>query len=203
LPADAAPSADPDPFCPATPDLALCLRFESALVDESPNHLNVRGSRPRFAQGRAGMALDPEGNVRVNVPESPALDAPAITIEVWVNARGLGPRRTAIVDNPEQYALVILPSGSVMCSGRGGYALRTNGLTPGRWTHLACTFDATTVTTWIDGQVVGQSPAGPVATESNLGLMIGWEDRPGSGAFDGLIDNLRIWRAVRAPNPTR
>jgi hypothetical protein len=202
LPVDA-PPAGPDPFCPATADLALCLRFESALLDESPNHLDVRASRPRFAQGRAGMALDPAGNVRVTIPESPVLDAPAITIEAWVNARALGPRRTAIIDNPEQYALVILPSGSVMCSGRGGYALRTNGLSPGQWTHLACTFDATTVTAWIDGQMVGQSPAGPVATESNLGLMIGWEDRPGSGAFDGLIDDLRIWRAARAPNPTR
>jgi hypothetical protein len=203
LPVDAPPAADPDPFCPATPDLALCLRFESALVDESPNHLGVQGARPRFAQGRTGMALDSGGNVRVTIPESPALDAPAITIEAWVNARELGPRRTAIVDNPGQYALVVLPSGSIMCSGRGGYALHSNGLSPRRWTHLACTFDASTVTAWVDGQMVRQSPAGPVATEYQQGVRVGWEEDMGSGSFDGLIDSLRIWRVVRAPAPAQ
>jgi Concanavalin A-like lectin/glucanases superfamily len=200
-PPDAPPSAEPDPFCPATPDLAVCLRFESQLLDESPNHLPVGGSGARFAAGRAGQALDAHTNTRVTIPESPALDAAAITVDAWVNARDLG-RRMAVVDNPGQYAMIVLGSGSVMCSGRGGYALRGNTLTPGRWTHLACSFDATTVTLWVDGEMALQRPAGPVATEYTMGVRIGWEDENNTH-FDGLIDNLRIWRVVRPADPIR
>ncbi len=141
LPPDAAPSADPDPFCPATPDLAVCLRFESKLLDESPNQLMVGGSA-RYAPGVSGQALEPSPNSRVAIPESAALDSGAITIEAWVNARELG-RRMDIVQNAGQYTMVVLGSGSVMCSGRGGYALRSNTVTPGRWIHLACIFEAT------------------------------------------------------------
>jgi hypothetical protein len=199
-PPDAAPTTGPDPFCPATPDLAACLRFESRLQDDSPNHLMVEGSA-RYAPGVSGQAMDPGPNSRVSIPESPQLDSAAITVEAWVNARELG-RRMDIVNNAGQYSMVVLASGSVMCSGRGGYALRTATVTPGRWIHLACVYEAATTTLWVDGQMVLQRPAGPVATESLQGVRIGWGEEPNTH-FDGLIDSLRIWRVARRPDATR
>jgi hypothetical protein len=200
LPPDAAPAPTPDPFCPATADLAVCLRFESQLLDESPNHLTVGGSG-RYAAGVSGQALDPSPDSRVTIPESPPLDSAAITVDAWVNARELG-RRMDVVNNPGQYSMVVLASGSVMCSGRGGYALRSNTITTGRWIHLTCIFDATTTSLWVDGQMALQRPAGPVATEYMQGVRIGWGDEANTH-FDGLIDNVRIWRVVRPPDGVR
>ena len=145
----------------------------------------------------SGQALDPGPNSRVAIPESAALDSGAITVEAWVNARALG-RRMDIVQNAGQYSMVVLGSGSVMCSGRGGYALRTDTVTPGRWIHLACIFEATTTSLWLDGQMVLQRPAGPVATEYTQGVRIGWGEEADTH-FDGRIDSVRIWRVARPP----
>lgn len=199
-PAPASPPDAGDPTmgtCPDDPNLAVCLRFEAKLADESPNRLPVEGRNVRFQAGRTGLAAEIAAPNRIGLPESPALDAATITLEAQVNPETLG-RRMPVVENPGQYGLYILASGSAMCSGQGGYALRSAAITPGRWTHVLCTFDATSITLWIDGQKAATGTAGPVATAPTQGLRIGWEDVP-YRHFEGLIDNVRVWRVLRMP----
>ncbi len=197
-PVDTAPAPtliDPRTGCPSDPTLAVCLRFEGDLKDESPSALAVESRSVRFERGPSGLAIDVGPQSRIILPDSPLLDAPTITIEAQVNARPLT-RRMGVIENPGQYGLYVLPSGSVMCSGRGGYALRSDAITPGRWTHLLCTFDDTSIALWVDGTRVAMGAGGPVATDRSDGLRIGWEDEPGRH-FDGLIDNVRVWRSLR------
>ena len=200
VPSDGAPSSpEAAAFCPPTPDLALCLRFESGLVDESTHGLPVQG-QGRFAPGAEGRALQVGPQDRYVVPESPVLDSESIVLEATVRADGLG-RRMGILDNPGQYGLYVLPSGNVMCSGRGGYALE-GSLVPERWTRLRCTFDTSRVVLWIDGNRVAEGPSAPLATARTDGLRIGWEEEPGR-FFQGLIDNVRIWRTLPAAGASR
>jgi hypothetical protein len=203
-PADAAaadaippPSADPVAGCPADPDLALCLPFEGGLRDESPRHLAVESDELDLVPGPSGMAAALTPRSRVLVPEVPDLDAAAVTIEVSVNLPAL-PSRMTVIENPGQYSLVILPSGSAMCSGRGGYALATSAVTPDRWVHLLCTFDGSSIALWVDGTRRAQGPGLPLPSDRTKGTRIGWDDDP-PNQFVGLIDDLRIWRAIRPP----
>jgi hypothetical protein len=66
------------------------------------------------------------------------------------------------------------------------------------WTHLAMTFDGTTVRLFIGGsQVASVAASGSIVTTTGV-LRIGGNGPPG-GYFQGLIDDLRIYnRALSA-----
>jgi hypothetical protein len=198
-PPDSAPTvepADPAGTCPQTPDLALCLRFEGAVRDDSRYQLTADTRNVEFQAGPAGQAVALDAQSSIVVPPNPIFDTAAVTLEAWVHPRALG-RRMGVVYNGNQYALVILPSGSAMCTGGGGYALTGNAVKPGQWTSLACTYDADRVTLWIDGSQTAESPrTGPLRTGSPTGVGVGYE-APEGNVFDGLIDNVRVWRRVR------
>jgi hypothetical protein len=183
--------------CPADDDLALCLRFEGRLTDESPVPLAIRGRADGFVPGPSGLAAELGRDSQLGVAETPRLDSATVTLEVLVNPHAIGDRMT-VVENPGQYALVILGSGSAMCSGTGGYALEPEAVRAGRWTRLRCVFDGQSVRLWVDGRQAAQGPSQPLNTGRALGLRIGWDDLP-ARPFIGLVDELRVWRGVRAP----
>jgi hypothetical protein len=195
-------NAAPDPGgarpCEPSADLALCLRFEGNLDDQSGNGLRVRSVGPfAFESSPEGQAIDLRRGLQLAIAETPTLDSPVLTIQVTVRPRALG-RRMGIVENLGQYTLVILPSGSAMCTGGGAYALTNNAVAPERWTQLSCVYDGTRVMLFIDGRQTATNPTGPLATDRSAGLRIGWEDTP-ERDFDGLLADLRIWRAVHRP----
>jgi hypothetical protein len=185
--------------CPADPELALCLRFEGRLVDESPVPLAVQGRALRFVPGASGLAAELGADSQLTIEESPRLDATTMTLEVRVNPRALGDRMT-IVGNPGQYTLVVLASGSAMCSAAGGYALETEAVRAGSWTRLRCVFDGQNVRLWVDGRLAAMGPSLPLHTDRPHGLRIGWDDLP-ARPFTGLVDELRVWREARPPGP--
>jgi hypothetical protein len=202
LPPDAAPPPEPvnDPAgsCPQTPDLALCLRFEGEVKDESRYQLVATTANLGFQSGPAGKAVDLQGQSSLVVSPNPIFDTAAVTLEAWVHPRSLG-RRVGVVTNGNNYGLVILPSGSAMCTGGGGYALTGDAVSPGRWTSITCTYDAEKVTQWIDGRKTAENlRTGPVRTGSVTGVGIGNDVEPDT-RFDGLIDNVRVWLRVRTP----
>jgi len=192
------PADDPPGTCPQTPELALCLRFEGAVRDDSRYRLAPAGNNLTFQAGPTGQAADMNPRSSIVVPPNPLFDSAAVTLEAWVSPRALG-RRMGVIFNGNNYHLVILPSGSAMCTGGGGYALTPDAVRPGQWTSLACTYDADRVTLWIDGRQTAENPrTGPVRTGSPTGVAVGYEV-PDGNAFDGFVDNVRVWRQVRSP----
>jgi hypothetical protein len=211
--------------CPrGHPDLSLCLRFENEVVDDSPVRHAVAASNVGFERGLYGQAgrFGPQGGVAV--PESAALDSARVTIEAWINPRTLPLLATqmGLLDNNAQYGLFLRPGGTLVCVGRGT-AAATAAARAGVWTSVACTFDQT-VTIWINGIQRGQAPSlGPLEARGTTGTSVG-RDNPlggnncveaqaapppephrggfegpcqGPAYYDGLLDNVRVWRSVR------
>src|SRR5207244_2572849 len=52
------PVEDPAGTCPERPALVLCLRFEHAVIDESPARLAIAPAVVAFADGPSGAASD-------------------------------------------------------------------------------------------------------------------------------------------------
>jgi hypothetical protein len=194
---DAAP-LDPTGICPQQPELALCLRFEGTVTDESQYRTPLAVRNVAFAGGPTGKAGDLGGTSLVSIAETPLYDLDAVTIEAWVNPRVVD-RRMGILDYEAQYGLIFLASNHVMCVGTNGTTASGGALTPGVWTSVACVIDQTANSLWIDGVRVASVPrSGPLSTSSTYGITVGSDGAQGN-PWDGLIDNVRIWRGARTP----
>jgi len=167
-----------------------------------------------------GYALDFNG-IRwawwshVAVPHSSALFFPAgqpITIEAWIRPREAGGRRTILTKGSGgigdvNYWLILLNGRIVFRydSGDATTRFRYETMDPvapaDMWTHVAVThtFGTDSITVYINGApVAGTWTAGPpdsVARPPDAPLLIGASDS--AYVFDGLIDEVRIWRTIR------
>jgi hypothetical protein len=205
--ATAAPPADGgESACPrGHPELALCLRFEGKLVDDSQNAHALTASDVGFERG-----VSPGGPVNlvgrfgpaggIAIPESAALDSARATVEAWLNPRALPLPGTqmGLVDNNNQYGVFLRPDGTLVCIGRGTAAAPAVAR-PGVWTSVACTFDEARVAIWVNGVRYAEVPSlGPLEAAGTTGTSVG-RDNPLGSNFDGLLDNVRVWRTVRTP----
>jgi hypothetical protein len=185
--------------CPARADLALCVPFEGSVVDESPNHLALETRGVSFASGGpGGEAADLGATSLIKLPDNPLFDLQAVTVEAWVNPRTIT-ARMGVVDYNGQYGLILLAGGAPMCVGsNGGPAVLGAPIVAGVWTSLACAIDATSTSLWVNGTKVGSGVrTAPLRTASIAGITLG-SDGPDGNPFDGLLDNVRIWKTVRA-----
>ena len=167
------------------------------------------GGAARVPSGRFGRALSFDGvDDRVNVPDAAAFDLPS-----GVDARGVGPAdaRSAtpatVVDEGAAGQLQLRP----VRRHRGERARRRPSSPPrrssapgaaplglGTWTHLAQTWDGSTLRLYVDGAEVGsRAVTGPVATSASP-VRIGSAGTAGQ-YFNGLIDEVRIFEQARTP----
>jgi glucose/arabinose dehydrogenase/PKD repeat protein len=156
----------------------------------------------RTTAGRIGSALSFDGvNDWVTVPDAPSLDLTnRATLEAWVYPTALGSTwRTALLkEQPGQlvYALyanndLTRPSGHVFTTGdlfsNGGAALALN-----TWSHLALTWDGTTLRLWLNGNQVATRALTGTMPNSSLPLRFG-----GNGVwsewFAGRLDEVRVY----------
>jgi hypothetical protein len=66
------------------------------------------------------------------------------------------------------------------------------------WTHVAGTWDGTTLAVYINGELSGSSVSSGPSNNTTTPLLIGAESSAGGRFFKGLIDEVRIWGIVRA-----
>jgi hypothetical protein len=158
----------------------------------------------RTTSGRFGRALTFDGvNDIVNVPDSPTLDlTSAVTMEAWVNPSVAGGWRTALMK--EQTAGLVYgmyantdtnrPSAHVYTSNefdtRGTAAAAVN-----TWTHLAATYDGTTLRMYANGTQVSTKAVTGNVIASTGALRIGGNAIWGE-YFQGSIDEVRLYRRV-------
>ena len=124
-----------------------------------------------------------------------------MTLEAWVKPTALGSWRSVIIK--EQHRRVRLRAvrehrraasrrRSVFTNAERSRLGGPAALLPRTWTHLAMTWDGTTLKTFVDGAEVAAQPApGPLVTSSGQ-LRIGG-DSVRNGWFNGLIDEVRIY----------
>jgi hypothetical protein len=206
-PADADDArAAPIVGCPSDRDLVACFRFEHNLSDESPLRLPIsRQAAISYDDSPQGFALRHQTDTRVLLADTTALDATRLTVEVWVAPRAFptGTARAVLLDYQRQYSLFVRAGGAVWCSVRGVADLvAPAALTLQAWTSVACTVDAEAVTLWIDGTPRASTPVIDLETPSGgggvgIGVNVISTDHPTPDSFDGLMDNLRVWKRTR------
>ena len=90
------------------------------------------------------------------------------------------------------------PVGEVYVGGGYKDAIATTGLTTGAWTHLAETFDGSSVRLYVNGTLVATTAAAGALASSTNPLRIGGNNIWGE-YFSGLIDEVRVYnRALSA-----
>jgi hypothetical protein len=162
------------------------------------------------AEGRFGRALRFDGiDDRVAVADSNALDLTnRFTVEAWVNPAMLTGWRTVVIKETADglayavYANDNAPKpaayGRIAGEGASRSSTGTTQLPVNTWTHLAATYDGTTLRVFVNGVEAGTTPmTGSLVTSANalsIGGSLVWGEY-----FEGLIDEVRIYnRALSA-----
>ena len=144
---------------------------------------------------------------RVTVADSAALHlSTAMTLEAWINPSGAGAPDSAghHLQRLRQLHLIATLGANLPHRGRrtsaAGWPRRP---APARcpvntWTHLAATYDGTTVRFFVNGTQVASQPATGVFDVSTNPLEIGGSLVDG-GPFAGLIDDVRVYDTALTP----
>ncbi|MEV0613899.1 LamG-like jellyroll fold domain-containing protein [Nonomuraea sp. NPDC050404] len=159
------------------------------------------------ATGRYGPALSFNGSSSwVTVPDAAALRlTTGMTVEAWVRPAAVTSWRTVVMKQHEDGLAYVLTAGSD--SNRPHTAIHTTGdadiggtasLPLNTWSHLAATYDGTTLRLYVNGTQVGQRVTdGPIRTDDGV-LRIGGNSLWGE-YFEGLIDEVRVYDRALTP----
>jgi hypothetical protein len=142
----------------------------------------------------------------VTVPDSNLLDlGPGMTLEAWVRPTTVSDWRTVVLkERPGQLTYSLYASGEggrpmaeiatgVQRDARGAAALQV-----GVWTHLAATYDKSTLKLYVNGTLVSSTAVTGTLLNSTGALKIGGNAVWGE-YFGGLIDDVRVYeRALSA-----
>jgi hypothetical protein len=157
------------------------------------------------AGGKNGGALRFDGSTaRVTINDSASLHlTTAMTLEAWVNPSSTDGWRDVIYKGNDNYFLEASssrgsPGGGGTFSGTDTIVYAPSLLAANTWTHLALTYDGSTLRLYLNGnQVSSGSRTGTIATSTNP-LQIGGDSIFGQ-YFRGLIDDVRVYnRALSA-----
>jgi hypothetical protein len=163
------------------------------------------GGVTRTTSGRFGSALTLDGaSGMVTVPDDSTLRlASGMTLEAWVRPSALSNVSSILTKDQTSgfsYSLLAntaanVPSANVFTTS----ALAAAGpasLALGTWTHVAETWDGSTVRLYIDGaEVANQPAAGSLAANAGQ-LKIGGSSTAGQ-FFNGLVDEVRVFNRAR------
>jgi hypothetical protein len=204
-------TVEPGPSTP--PGLVAAYGFEETtgtnVTDSSGGgNLGTLSGATRSTAGRFGRALSFDGvNDWITVPDTNALDlTTGLTMSAWVNPVTLsGSWRTVLIKEQPGgliYALyagegVARPSAHLFTTSEQSSAA-PNTIPVNAWTHLAATWDATTLRLYVNGtQVATRALGGTLRTSTGV-LRIG-----GTGVwsewFRGLIDEVRLYSRALTP----
>ena len=178
-------------------------------ADISGNGNNGTLSGASWASGRVGGGLLFNGvNSWVTINDVAALHLTnGVTLEAWVNPSALTNWRSVILKegspNMLAYSLyanedVARPSTIIHVPAGDREAAGTSGVLLNAWTHLAGTYDGTTIRMYVNGMEVSETPVTGNMSSTTAPLRIGGNSIWGE-YFAGLIDEVRVYRRALAP----
>jgi hypothetical protein len=202
------------PDTSAPPGLVAAYNFNegsgTALTDRTTHGHNGTLSGPTWtAAGRNGGALSFDGvNDSVRVSDHNDLDlTTGMTVEAWVRptALGNGWRTVVFKEQPGHmtYALYAgtdsgRPTGQAYVGGERD-ARGPSGIALNTWTHLATSYDGTTVRLYVNGSEVRALAAPGSMAVSTGPLKLGGNAIFGSEWFAGALDDVRIYNRALTP----
>ncbi len=169
-------------------------------------------SCPVSTSGQVNNALNFDGSSESLLTSTVSNPTSAITVMAWINPDSTASYDRGILSKADAFVLEVESSGSeisfsILDDGTH-YEFESddagNTISTGIWTHVAVTFDGTTVTLYLDGDYVDSATGLPVSsiTNSSAGYSIGWTSHTEWGSnryFDGKIDEVAVFdRALGA-----
>jgi Concanavalin A-like lectin/glucanases superfamily/Bacterial Ig domain len=166
------------------------------------NNVGTINGPTRSTAGRFGSALSFDGvNDIVTTADANTLDLTnGMTLEAWVRPTVISGWRTVLMKEQTGGLVYGLyangdnnrPSGHIYTNleldARGTAALLTN-----TWTHLATTYDGTTLRFYVNGAQVGTKAVTGNILASTGAVRVGGNNVWGEW-FSGLIDEVRVYR---------
>jgi hypothetical protein len=154
-------------------------------------------------EGKIGGAMKFTGPYNyIQIQDSPSLDmTDEITIAAWINPSWTGNNRILQKSSgggDNQYRLLKEWGDNMVfhLPGLSPDRLEFEGLPPiGEWTHLAATYDGSSMKVYYDGVVVGEMESSGQMGVSDGTLCIGTkhEIAPAGDEFNGMLDDVRIY----------
>jgi Concanavalin A-like lectin/glucanases superfamily len=155
----------------------------------------------------------------VSVPERNALDVNRFTVAALVNYTGVENDKTfgrwEVVEKAGAYWINIRTNGRVRVGGFFGGCtnpswkyLDSNVVVPtNTWTHVASTYNGSTLTVWVNGSRAGSRAITGTTCSNNRPLAVGAKDYPEAGLleafWDGQLDDIRIYRRALSATEIR
>jgi hypothetical protein len=207
---------------PTTSGLVLNYGFDndtgSVARDSSPNAIDgtyvgttAAAAKSPGVPGRSwAITLIGSQHQYVAVPERNALDVDRFTVAALIRYTGVENDKTLgrweVVEKAGAYWINIRTDGRVRVGGffggctsaawkylDSGVVLPTN-----TWTHVASTYNGSTLTVWVNGSRAGSRPVTGRTCSNNRPLAVGAKNYPGAGIleafWDGQLDDIRIYR---------
>ena len=207
---------------PTTTGLVLNYGFDndSGVVarDSSTNAINAtyvnttaEAARSAGVPGRSwAIRLVGSQHQYLAVPERNALDVDRFTVAAQVNYTGVQNDQTLgrweVVEKAGAYWINVRTDGHVRVGGFFGGCtnpswkfLDSNVTIPtNTWTHVASTYNGSTLTVWINGARAGSMAVTGRTCSNNRPLAVGAKNYPAAGLleafWDGQLDDIRIYR---------
>ncbi len=187
---------------------------DDMVTDSSANQNDGDIIGAQWARGSFGTALQFDGSdCQVRIPQIEGLDgSQEMTMEAWVMWEGGGQYPNIVsggrwspggflffVTNQVcQFRMGTPDAAANDGSGKWGEtsSMLINGFETGRWYHLAATFSRPQITTYLDGQQVGQANWDYAVGYSGDIVLGNWH---GGVSHQGLIDEFKLYnRALTA-----
>lgn len=153
------------------------------------------------ASGKFGGALSFNGtSAQVIVPSSPSLNVTnGLTEEAWVYPTASKSTWSAVLHRQvDAYYLhssspdgAMRPAGGAVFNGSESYVAGASTIPLNTWTHLASTYDGTTLKIYVNGVLSSSKTVTGAVQSSSNPLRIGGNTY--SQYFEGLIDEVRIY----------
>jgi hypothetical protein len=146
----------------------------------------------------------------VAVPERNALDVNTYTLAALVRYTGVQNDQTLgrweVLEKADAYWINIRTDGKVRVGGFFGtcassgwkYLDSTVAVPLNTWTHVASTYNGSTLTVWINGKKAGSRAVTGRTCNNNHPLAVGAKNYPAKGLleafWDGQLDDVRIYK---------
>lgn len=179
-------------------DTLLCMRFENSMADGSGLHHDVTTSNAAFVARGEELALKVGVDTDTSIarPRAPLDDAlPAYTVAMFVEPAASGGSGEVLYRDDDNLILELGRDGAGASCARGGVRI-SQGATfaTDAWRHVACTFDSSLLSLYVDGTLVS---CASVSVPVTPGTAI--EIASSGSHFVGAIDDLRVFPRALDP----